>query len=38
MTLDVDVTDDPLHSNQNSPLFREYYGCYRHLPLSIFCG
>ena len=36
--LDLDVTDDQVHGNQEGAFFNKYYrgGCYA--PLSIFCG
>jgi len=36
--LDLDVTDDPLHGNQEGRFFHGYYGNYCYLPLYIFCG
>ena len=35
--LDVDVTDDPLHGNQEGRFFHGYYRSYCYLPLYIFC-
>ena len=36
--LDLDVTDDPLHGQQEGRFFHGYYGHYCYLPLYIFCG
>jgi hypothetical protein len=36
--LDLDVTDDILHGNQEGRFFHGYYGNYCYLPLYIFCG
>ena len=38
ITLDLDVTDDPLHGRQEGRFFHGYYDCYCYLPLYIFCG
>jgi len=38
ITLDLDVTDDPLHGKQEGRFFHGYYGHYCYLPLYIFCG
>src|SRR5579884_2981442 len=38
MVLDLDATDDPLHSNQEGRFFHGYYGHYCYLPLYIFSG
>ena len=36
--LDLDVTDDPVHGNQEGRFFHGFYDCYCYLPLYIFCG
>jgi Transposase DDE domain group 1 len=36
--LDLDATDDPLHSHQEGRFFHGYYDCFCYLPLYIFCG
>lgn len=36
--LDVDVTDFPLHGQQEGRFFHGYYDSYCYLPLYIFCG
>jgi hypothetical protein len=36
--LDLDVTDIPLHGEQEGRFFHAYYGHYCYLPLYIFCG
>ncbi len=36
--LDLDVTDDPVHGEQEGRFFHGYYGCYCFLPLYVFCG
>ncbi len=36
--LDLDATDDPLHSNQEGRFFHGYYDCHCYMPLYIFCG
>jgi hypothetical protein len=36
--LDLDVTDDLIHGNQEGRFFHGYYGNYCYLPLYIFCG
>jgi hypothetical protein len=36
--LDLDVTDTPLHGEQEARFFHGYYGHYCYLPLYIFCG
>jgi len=38
VVLDVDVTDMPLHGEQEARFFHAYYGHYCYLPLYIFCG
>jgi len=38
MVLDLDVTDTPLHGEQEARFFHGYYGEYCYLPLYIFCG
>src|SRR5271167_3523498 len=38
LILDLDATDDPVHSNQEDRFFHGYYKCYCYLPLYIFCG
>jgi hypothetical protein len=38
IVLDLDATDDPLHSEQEGRFFHGYYDCYCYLPLYIFCG
>jgi len=38
MVLDLDVTDTPLHGEQEQRFFHGYYGHYCYLPLYIFCG
>ena len=38
MVLDLDVTDTPLHGEQEARFFHGYYGQYCYLPLYIFCG
>jgi DDE family transposase len=38
IVLDVDVTDDPLHGQQEGRFFHGYYREYCYLPLYIFCG
>ncbi|HVS89765.1 MAG TPA: IS1380 family transposase [Candidatus Acidoferrum sp.] len=38
IVLDVDVTDTPLHGEQEGRFFHGYYGHYCYLPLYIFCG
>src|SRR5205809_3317485 len=38
ITLDLDVTDDPLHGNQEGRFFHGYYDNYCYLPLYVFCG
>jgi hypothetical protein len=38
MVLDLDVTDTPLHGEQEGRFFHGYYGHYCYLPLYIFCG
>ena len=38
IVLDVDVTDDPLHGQQEGRFFHGYYRHYCYLPLYIFCG
>ncbi|WP_341528493.1 IS1380 family transposase [Nostoc sp. UHCC 0302] len=36
--LDLDVTDDLVHGNQEQAFFNTYYGGYCYAPLYIFCG
>ena len=36
--LDVDVTDDPVHGEQEGRFFHGSYDCYCYLPLYIFSG
>ncbi|MEL7246275.1 MAG: IS1380 family transposase [Cyanobacteria bacterium J06573_2] len=36
--LDLDVTDDLIHGNQEETFFNPYYGGYCYAPLYIFCG
>jgi hypothetical protein len=38
IVLDLDVTDTPLHGDQEARFFHGYYGHYCYLPLYIFCG
>src|SRR5208337_697381 len=38
ITLDLDVTDDIIHGQQEGRFFHGYYGDYCYLPLYIFCG
>jgi len=38
IVLDLDVTDTPLHGEQEQGFFHGYYGHYCYLPLYIFCG
>jgi Transposase DDE domain group 1 len=38
ITLDLDVTDDPLHGRQEGRFFHGYYDTYCYLPLYVFCG
>jgi DDE family transposase len=38
IVLDLDVTDTPLHGQQEERFFHGYYGNYCYLPLYIFCG
>lgn len=38
IVLDLDVTDIPLHGNQEGRFFHGYYNQYCYLPLYIFCG
>ena len=38
IVLDLDVTDTPLHGEQEQRFFHGYYGHYCYLPLYIFCG
>jgi DDE family transposase len=38
MVLDLDVTDTPLHGEQEGRFFHGYYNHYCYLPLYIFCG
>ncbi len=36
--MDLDVTDDLVHGNQEQAFFNTYYGGYCYAPLYIFCG
>lgn len=36
--LDLDVTDDPVHGEQEGRFFHGYYRYYCYFPLYIFCG
>jgi hypothetical protein len=36
--IDLDVTEDEIHGNQEGRFFHAYYKCYCYLPLYIFCG
>ncbi len=38
VVLDLDVTDTPLHGEQEGRFFHGYYGHYCYLPLYIFCA
>lgn len=38
IVLDLDVTDTPLHGEQEARFFHGYYNHYCYLPLYIFCG
>jgi Transposase DDE domain group 1 len=38
IVLDLDVTDTPLHGEQEGRFFHGYYNHYCYLPLYIFCG
>ena len=38
VVLDLDVTDDPIHGQQEGRFFHGYYGGYCYLPLYVFCG
>lgn len=38
IVLDLDVTDTPLHGEQEARFFHGYYGHYCYLPLYLFCG
>ena len=38
IVLDLDVTDTPLHGEQEARFFHGYYGHYYYLPLYVFCG
>ena len=38
ITLDLDVTDDPVHGNQEGSFFNKYYNGVCYAPLYIFCG
>ena len=38
IVLDLDVTDDPVHGQQEGRFFHGYYGHYCYLPLYIFAG
>ncbi len=36
--LDLDVTDDEVHGNQEGAVFNKYYGSVCYAPLYVFCG
>ena len=36
--IDIDITDDPLHGNQEGRFYHGYYGGYCYTPSYIFCG
>ena len=38
IVLDLDVTDDQVHGNQEKAFFNTYYGGVGYAPLYIFCG
>ena len=38
IVIDIDVTDDPLHGNQEGKAYHSYYGGYCYAPSYIFCG
>ena len=38
ITLDLDVTDDPVYGNQEGAFFNKYYNGVCYAPLYIFCG
>ena len=38
IVLDLDVTDNELHGNQEGRFFNGHYDCYCYLPLYIYCG
>jgi hypothetical protein len=38
LVLDFDVTDDPIHGDQEGRFFHGYYDGYCFLPLYVFCG
>ncbi len=38
IVLDIDVTDDPVHGNQEGKFYHGYYGGYCYAPSYIFCG
>ena len=38
IALDIDVTDDPLHGNQEGKFYHGYYKGYCYAPSHIFCG
>ena len=38
LVLDLDVTDTPLHGQQEGRFFHGYYDAYCYLPLYVFCG
>ncbi len=38
IVLDLDVTDNELHGNQEGRFFHGHYDCYCYLPLYIYCG
>ena len=37
IVLDLDVTDDPVHGNQEQTFFNTYYGSVCYAPLYLFC-
>jgi len=38
IVLDLDVTDNQLHGNQEGRFYHGHYDCYCYLPLYIYCG
>ena len=38
IVIDLDVTDDTVHGNQEQAFFNTYYGGVCYAPLYIFCG
>ena len=38
IVIDIDITDDPLHGNQEGRFYHGYYGGYCYAPSYIFCG